>query len=108
MQAAPDARPAAVHLTFIPYPESPVLFSDDSRAAITASPWEKSGVTRLSHHTWQLALPAAAQIKWPVLPHNPYTSDGHADYTEGRLVVTLPLALVGQTLALELTVPSPT
>ena len=105
-QAAPDARPAAVHLTFIPYPESPVLFSDDSRAAITAAPWEKSGVTRLSHHNWQLALPASAQIKWPVLPHNPYTSDGHADFTEGRLVVTLPLSLVGKTLALELTVPS--
>jgi hypothetical protein len=108
VQAAPDGRPAAMHLTFIPYPESAVTFSDDTHAAITATPWEKTGVTRLSHHLWRLALPASARIQWPVLPHNPYTSDGHADYTEGRLVVTLPLVATEKTIALELTVSGPT
>ena len=92
VQAAPDGRAAAVHLTFIPYPESPVSFSDGTHADIAAPAlWKKSGVTSLAHHNWQLSLPAGAEISCPVLPHNPYTSDGHAEPAEGRLVVTLPL-----------------
>ena len=27
---------------------------------------------------------------WPVLPHNPYTKDGHATAEEGLIVVVLP------------------
>ena len=105
VQAAPDGRPAATHLTFIPYPESPIVFSDGAKAGLTADRWEKSGVSSLAHHNWQLSLPAAARITWPVLPHNPYTADGHAAATEGRLVVSLSLDRPDETLVLTLTVP---
>lgn len=107
VQAASDGRPAAVHLTFIPYPESPVTFSDGTRADIAAATrWEKSGVTKVGHHNWQLTLPAGARVTCPVLPHNPYTADGHAEPVEGRLVVTLPLDHAGAGHELTLSVPA--
>ena len=104
LQAAPDGRPAAVHLTFIPYPESPVAFSDGTQAEIAGALWEKTGVTSVRHHVWQLTVPTAARLACPVVPHNPYTSDGHAEAKEGRLVVSLPLAQVGVPTELKLTV----
>lgn len=99
---APDGRAAASHLTFIPYPESPINFSDGSTADLSDTAWEKTGLTSISHHNWKLTLPESARINWPVLPHNPYTDDGHAATEEGRLVVTLPLD--AETLELTLTV----
>lgn len=105
VQAAPDGRPAAVHLTFIPYPESPVVFPDRTRAAIAGPHWEKTGIASLRHHVWQLSLPPSARVNCPVLPHNPYTADGHAEPTEGRLVVSVPLAPPGEPLSLTLSIP---
>jgi hypothetical protein len=94
-----------VHLTFIPYPESPVTFSDGTRADIAATTkWEKTGLTSIGHHNWQLTLPAGARITCPVLPHNPYTADGHAEPTEGRLVVSLPLGSTGLGHTLKLSI----
>ena len=105
VQPAPDGRPAAVHLTFIPYPESPVTFSDGTHADIAAATkWEKSGVTSVGHHNWQLTLPPTSRITCPVLPHNPYTADGHADAAEGRLVVSLPLDCAGAGPSLTLSI----
>jgi hypothetical protein len=108
VQAAPDGRPAAVHLTFIPYPESPVTFSDGARADIAAATqWEKIGVTQVGHHNWQLTVPVTARITCPVLPHNPYAADGHAEVTEGRLVVSLPLDRAGASHGLMLSISGP-
>jgi hypothetical protein len=104
VQAAPDGRPASVHLTFIPYPGSLVTFSDTTCAEITAAKWERTGVSRIGHHNWKITTPTIARIQWPVLPHNPYTADGHADHTEARLVVSLPLARQGTAFDLLLTV----
>ena len=106
LQAAPDGRPAAVHLTFIRYEDSPVIFSDGTHAELNVSAWEKAGVTSLTHHAWQISLPAEARIKWPVLPHIPYTADGHADFKEGRLVVSLPLSSTAKPCELTLTIPA--
>ena len=44
------------------------------------------------HHGVRISIPPAASITWPVLPHNPYTKDGHAEADEGRIVITLPFA----------------
>ena len=91
VKPAPDGRAAAAHLTFIPYPESPIRFSDGSTAELSDFACEKTGQTSIAHHNWKLTLPDSAQVHWPVLPHNPYTDDGHAATEEGRLVVSLPL-----------------
>ncbi|HND63168.1 MAG TPA: hypothetical protein PLB90_16940, partial [Opitutaceae bacterium] len=95
LEAAPDGRAAAVHLTFLPYPESPVEFSDGTVADLGGARWDKTGVTEVRHQRWRLAVPATARAAGPILPHNPYTADGHAEPKEGRLVVTLPLPKVG-------------
>lgn len=39
----------------------------------------------------RVMVPATADIRWPVLPHNQYRKDGHAEPAEGRIVITLPL-----------------
>ncbi len=44
------------------------------------------------HDGWRVNLPAGATVQWPVLPHNQYVKDGHAETREGRIVVTLPFS----------------
>jgi hypothetical protein len=44
------------------------------------------------HRGVRISLPPQASITWPVLPHNPYTKDGHAQANEGRIVITLPFS----------------
>ncbi len=46
----------------------------------------------IEHHGVRITLPPQASITWPVLPHNPYTKDGHAETNEGRIVITLPFS----------------
>jgi hypothetical protein len=89
--AAPDGRPVQAHLTFIPYLGSVLRASDGTADTLTVTPWVKTGLTWLQHHRWRLALPATAEVRWPVLPHNPYTDNGASQPQEGRLVVSLPL-----------------
>ncbi|MEZ5415272.1 MAG: hypothetical protein R3F03_13295 [Opitutaceae bacterium] len=91
IKAAPDGRAVASHLTFIPYLGTTAKLSDGTEHKLTAEAWSATGLDTLAHHQWQLSLPEAATVRWPVLPHNPYTNDGHADFPEGRLVVSLPL-----------------
>jgi hypothetical protein len=42
------------------------------------------------HRNWKVYLPKNATVQWPVLPHNQYRKDGHAEPEEGRIVVTIP------------------
>ncbi len=37
-----------------------------------------------------LTVPPTASLHWPMLPHNPYRIDGHAEPAEGRLEIRLP------------------
>lgn len=104
VQAAPDGRAVATHLTFIPYLEHPVIINDEAPEQLTAGQWTRTGIATLAHHGWKLALPATAEVTWPVLPHNPYTDDGHAAHPEGRLVVSLSLDATQPAHELTLTV----
>ena len=45
----------------------------------------------IEHAGWRLELPAGGQLRWPVLPHNPYRKDGTATVEEARLVFSVPL-----------------
>jgi len=102
VKPAPDGRAAVAHLTFIPYPESPIRFSDGSTAELADAKCEKTGQTSIAHHNWKITLPESSQINWPVLPHNPYTDDGHAATEEARLVVSLPLTSDSHELTLSI------
>ena len=57
-------------------------------APITLAPGEAGEWFELG--AWRINVPPQATITWPVLPHNPYTKDGHAEPREGRIVMTLP------------------
>jgi len=90
-RAPEDERPVQAHLTFIPYLGAPLTASDGTADTLTVTPWVKTGLAWLQHHHWRLTLPTAAEVRWPVLPHTPYTANGNAQPQEGRLVVSLPL-----------------
>jgi hypothetical protein len=96
LKASPAGLPVANHVTFIRNPGSPVVFSDGTTEKLGEERFEKSGLRWIRHHAWELSLPEEATVSWPVLPHNPYEGDGHADHTQGRLVVTLPLSNEGE------------
>jgi hypothetical protein len=91
------------HLTFIPYLGAALTASDGTTGTLNATAWEKTGLAWLQHQRWQLTLPPAAEVRWPVLPHNPYTDNGAAQPPEGRLVASLPL-IPGESVELTLTI----
>ncbi|RKX35868.1 MAG: hypothetical protein DRP71_02330 [Verrucomicrobia bacterium] len=104
LKAPPTGLPVANHFTFIRYPESPVAFSDGTTDELGKGQFKKTGLEWIRHHVWDLSLPREAGVSWPVLPHNPYAGDGHADHTQGRLVVTLPFLNEGESHAVRLKV----
>jgi hypothetical protein len=57
-------------------------------AAGTLGAWIEHGGVRLS-------VPKIADVRWPVVPHNPYRKDGRAEPSEGRIVIDLPFGSDG-------------
>ncbi len=57
------------------------------------------------HRGFRIHIPATASVKWPVLPHNQYVKDGHAEAKEGRIVITLPFS--DEVLAQEVSIEVP-
>lgn len=102
-QADPDGRSTAAHLTFIRYPGCRLRFPDGSSTELDENVFERTGLESIQYQDWALALPKTAQVRWPVLPHNPYSGDGHAAIGEGRLVVSIPLEREGDEVQLVLT-----
>jgi hypothetical protein len=86
--------PVAAHLTLIPHLNEPLETAAGTSALLTAAPLllppEQLGAW-VSHHGCRLYLPSNASLRWPLLPHNPYRKDGHAEPEEGRVSITLPL-----------------
>lgn len=103
-RTAADGRATEAHLTFIRYPDCPIRFSDGSSSELGENAFMRTGLDSVQYQNWSLSLPTSARVTWPVLPHNPYTGDGHALITEGRLVVSLPLEREGDEAQLVLTV----
>ena len=104
LRASPVGLPVANHLSFIRYPVCPVTFSDGTTEELGKEEFKKSNLEWIRHHTWELSVPGEAVVSWPVLPHNPYEGDGHADFTQGRLVVSLPLSKEGESHTVRLKV----
>lgn len=107
---AKSGMPVAAHVTLLPHLGKSFVSErggertlDDG--AFTASSDELGGW--IEHAGWRLTIPSGATISWPVLPHNPYTKDGHAAAGEGRIVVTLPFSAEKQEYTLTLTVLEP-
>lgn len=95
------------HLTLLPKLTSPLRVAGTTIPAAklktTSVAWspEQAG-SWLSHGQLRLTLPASTHVDWPVVPHNPYTKDGHAAPAEGRIVLTAPVSSTAQTFRLEI------
>lgn len=86
--------PATAHLTLLPRLGKPLVTGTGRSLKLDAQPVhlgpaELGGVVR--HAGFAIRLPAAASVCWPALPHNPYRADGHAELSEGRISIGLPL-----------------
>lgn len=93
-----DAVPAApmeAHVTLLPHVGKPWQTAAGPHGALGSDAWRLSATEAgawFGHNGWRITVPAGASLAWPVLPHNPYTKDGHAEPAEGRIVLTLPFS----------------
>ncbi|MBN1492368.1 MAG: hypothetical protein JXA69_20820 [Phycisphaerae bacterium] len=92
--AEPGAAPVAAHVTLLPKMGEAVASASGKGLTLGDEAWAwPAGVAGewMEHAGVRFDLPPAASVRWPVLPHNPYTRDGHAAPGEGRIVIDLPL-----------------
>jgi hypothetical protein len=90
----------AAHFTIMPHVGVSVTSAAGDKCSLSAIPFEWHPGAWLDHAGVRFLLPPDVVAIWPVLPHNPYTKDGHAEIEEGRIVLDFP-AGVGQTITIE-------
>jgi hypothetical protein len=86
--------PICAHLTLIPQRSKPLETAAGQRLTLGDKPITLGGNqlgSWIGQASYRVHLPSTATLVWPVLPHNPYTADGHATLGEARLVIRLPL-----------------
>ena len=95
----------AAHFTILPHLGESVATAAGDRRTLSAISFEWHPGAWLEHAGVRFLLPADVVALWPLLPHDPYTKDGHAEIEEGRIVIEFPAA--GQhTIAIEVPAPS--
>ena len=93
----------AAHFTILPHLGANIATAAGLDETLSATPFDWHPGAWLEQAGVRFLLPFDVEARWPVLPHNPYTIDGHAEADEGRIVLDFPAA--GQhTIAIE--VPS--
>ncbi len=102
---SPGAKEVAAHVTLLPHLKQKWSTASGKGGVLSEEPIALSAGEAgawLAHRGFKISLPPQASVNWPVLPHNPYTKDGHAEISEGRIVVTLPFS--AEQMRYELTV----
>jgi hypothetical protein len=79
----------AAHFTILPQLGKSVSTAAGNHLALSPTPfeWHPGGWLELAGVRFD--LPPGVTALWPVLPHDPYTKDGHAEIGEGRIVLDL-------------------
>ena len=77
----------AAHFTILPHIGASISTAAGDKGTLSPTPFEWHPGAWLEHAGVRFLLPADAVAHWPVLPHNPYTRDGHAEADEGRIVL---------------------
>ena len=77
----PAGPPVAAHVTLLPHLGEELATANGQaftlgNGKVSLDPGAVGGW--ISHHGWQLSVPAEATVIWPAVPHNPYRKDGHA------------------------------
>jgi len=93
--SAKSGLPVEAHLTLMPHIGQPfgaarTRASDLDEKPIQLTADETGGW--FEHAGWRLTIPEGSRVIWPVLPHNPYRKDGHAEPGEGRIAVAIPFS----------------
>jgi hypothetical protein len=100
-------RPVQAHVTLLPAPGSKWRTATGRSGELNSSDLvlsaEETGAW-FEHNGWRISVPKSSNLRWPVLPHNPYRKDGRAEVGEGRIVLTLPFSAVVSSQMLTLTV----
>lgn len=105
---APCTQPVAGHVTVLPRMKEKVTSASGKGAVIGNAPFAWPAGTFgdwLELAGFQLTVPKTADVRWPVLPHNPYRKDGRAEPAEGRIVIDLPFANDGGEQRIGISVP---
>jgi hypothetical protein len=92
---SPGAKDVAAHVTLLPQLKQKWSSASGKGGTLSDEPIALSAGEAgawLAHRGFKISLPPQASVNWPVLPHNPYTKDGHAETSEGRIVITLPFS----------------
>jgi hypothetical protein len=92
---APTTRQVAAHVPLIPKLKGKWATASGKSGTLSDDAIDlKAGEAGewFAHRGFRVKIPSDASITWPVLPHNPYTKDGHAELREGRIVITLPFS----------------
>jgi hypothetical protein len=80
----------AAHFTILPHLGKSVAAAAGDMSTLSATPFEWHPGAWFDHAGVRFLLPADVVARWPLLPHNPYTKDGHAEIGEGRIVLDFP------------------
>ncbi|HLJ15795.1 MAG TPA: hypothetical protein VKV15_14950 [Bryobacteraceae bacterium] len=79
----------AAHFTILPHMGKQISTAAGQRTALSAAAFDWHPGAWIEHAGVRYLLPAGAVARWPVLPHDPYKKDGHADADQGRIVIDL-------------------
>jgi len=85
--------PVAAHITLLPHFDKPLRTQAGVEKIVGKDSFTLSSKDMgewIEHGGWRLTVPEGATLSWPVLPHDPYTKDGHSEPGEGRIVLTAP------------------
>src|SRR5204863_8601993 len=100
-------RPVQANVTFLPAFRTTWRTASGRSGELNSSNLELSAKEVgqwFEHNGWRISVPMDSTLRWPVLPHNPYRKDGHAEVSEGRIVLTLPFSENVSTQTLTLTI----
>jgi hypothetical protein len=78
------------HLTLLPHLKQNVAVASGHEAVLSAQFIEWTSGGWVEHNGVRIATPAAAMLRWPLLPHDPYKKDGTATPDQGRIVIDFP------------------
>ena len=75
------------HFTILPHLGKSIATAAGDKSTLSTSSFEWHPGAWFEHAGVRFLLPADVVARWPLLPHNPYTKDGHAEIGEGRIVL---------------------
>ncbi len=82
----------AAHFTILPQLGKSVSTAAGNHMLLTPTPFDWHPGAWFELAGVRFLLPSGVTALWPVLPHDPYTKDGHAGTAEGRIVLDFPVA----------------